>query len=487
MTFSVLASGGGLSYQWRFNGINLGNATNSTLVISNVTSGNVGAYSVQIVNTFAPTISANAYLVITSPTITQQPQSRTNYTGTTATFSVVASGDAPLSYQWRKNGGNLTIATNSSLVLNAVQLSDAGNYDVVVSNPAGSATSSVATLRAVVPLQIQQQPTNVTINAGSNVVFSVSATGTGTLRYQWLFNGNGITNNPSATNASLSLTNVQLANNGSYAVTVSDDVSSITSSNASLVVKVRPAITQQPASLTLAAGATANFSISATGTFPLGYRWRKGSTYFPDAIGLFSLNSNTCFFSLTNVQASDAASYNVAITNVAGAPAAGLSANAYLTVVTPPADQTAAAGSNVTFAANATSAALLQFRWQFNGSDISGATNTTLTLTNVQSGNAGIYSVVVTVVNVTVPPATFSATLTIPSPTLLSQPQFLANGSFQLRLEGTPNRSYFIDISSNMTSWSNLTTLAYTNGQMPFTDATTTNSAQRFYRARLAP
>ena len=284
------------------------------------------------------------------------------------------------------------------------------------------------------------------------------------------------------------LTNVQLANNGTYAVIITDDVSSIPSTNATLIVKVRPTITQQPAGMTLAAGSTANLSISATGTFPLGYRWRKSSAYLPDSIGLFSLYGNTSILSLTNVQTSDAAGYNVAITNIGGAPASGLSANAYLTVVTPPTDQTAMSGSNVTFSANAVGPAPITYRWQFNGVDISGATSNTLTLPNVQSTNAGTYGIIVSAVtNVTIAPASFTANLAVQIQPVLSQPQFLPNGSFRMFLQGNANRSYFIDISSNMASWSNLTSMAYTNGQMPFTDSTATNRFQRFYRARQAP
>lgn len=87
-----------------------------------------------------------------APVITLQPQNRTNMAGTTATFSVTASGTEPLTYQWRFNGPNITNgpnisgATAATLVLTNVQPADAGRYDVVVSNPGGSATSQSAFL-----------------------------------------------------------------------------------------------------------------------------------------------------------------------------------------------------------------------------------------------------------------------------------------------------------------------------------------------------
>jgi hypothetical protein len=86
------------------------------------------------------------------PSIASQPLSRTNMAGTTATFSVTASGTAPLSYQWRKNGVNLSNGGSVSgvntptLALANVQTADAGSYSVVISNVAGTVTSQVAVL-----------------------------------------------------------------------------------------------------------------------------------------------------------------------------------------------------------------------------------------------------------------------------------------------------------------------------------------------------
>src|SRR5258706_14215781 len=98
--------------------------------------------------------------VRTPPFIVTQPQSATNFNGTTATFSVTASGDAPLRYQWRKNGLNLSGATNSSYNIANVQTSNAGSYVVVVTNSYASVTSAVATL-TVLCSAISLAPTNL--------------------------------------------------------------------------------------------------------------------------------------------------------------------------------------------------------------------------------------------------------------------------------------------------------------------------------------
>lgn len=106
------------------------------------------------------------------PAILVQPQSRTNTVGTDATFSVVASGTEPLSYQWQFNGANLPGATGTNLVLLDVQFANAGNYRVVVSSPWGSVTSPPALL-AVSNYCVEVDALSATNVMGSNVIFQV--------------------------------------------------------------------------------------------------------------------------------------------------------------------------------------------------------------------------------------------------------------------------------------------------------------------------
>src|SRR5438477_12159530 len=80
------------------------------------------------------------------PTITKQPTNQTASLFADATFRVTATGDAPLSYQWRFNDGDLIGMTNATLTVTNVQRADGGNYNVVVTNLSGSITSQVATL-----------------------------------------------------------------------------------------------------------------------------------------------------------------------------------------------------------------------------------------------------------------------------------------------------------------------------------------------------
>jgi len=127
------------------------------------------------------------------PTITTQPVNQTVTAGQTATFTVVAAGTAPLGYQWQKNGVNIAGATASSYTTPVTTTANSGStFDVVVSNTAGSVTSSAATLTvtaAVVAPTITTQPVNQTVTAGQTATFTVVAAGTAPLSYQWQKNG----------------------------------------------------------------------------------------------------------------------------------------------------------------------------------------------------------------------------------------------------------------------------------------------------------
>jgi CotH kinase protein/Fn3 associated/Lamin Tail Domain/Concanavalin A-like lectin/glucanases superfamily/Immunoglobulin I-set domain/Chitobiase/beta-hexosaminidase C-terminal domain/Bacterial TSP3 repeat len=261
-----------------------------------------------------------------SPIITTQPQNRTIVAYQDATFSITADGAAPLYYQWLFDGDPIPGATNSTLILANVQPRQAGRYYAVVYNAAGSTTSASAQLTTLFPAIILQQPQNVATNAGRTATFSVSAIGSGVLRYQWRFNGANI---PGATNFTLSITNAQLSNSGLYTVTITDNVGPISSAPASLLILIGPAIVVQPLSQSVPPGADVTFSVAVTNTatLPVGYRWRRaGSTVLFQA-----LNQTTSFFTATNIQAG--AIYTVVVTNVANTTGL-LSSNAVVTLLT---------------------------------------------------------------------------------------------------------------------------------------------------------
>jgi hypothetical protein len=147
-SFTVAATGTpAVGYQWRFNGTNLAAATTSTLVLTNVTPGQAGSYSVLITNLVGSTNSSSALLsVYVPPQITAQPAGHVAVAGNAVSFSVAATGTPAPTYQWYFNGTNLSTGTASTLLLPNVAVSDAGSYSVTVTNLAGSTNSGTALL-----------------------------------------------------------------------------------------------------------------------------------------------------------------------------------------------------------------------------------------------------------------------------------------------------------------------------------------------------
>jgi hypothetical protein len=328
------------------------------------------------------------------PTILAQPTNETVMAGATATFSVKVNGSAPFFYQWSFSGTNLPGATNASLTLTNVQFVQAGAYAVLVANAAGSTNSANAILTVNAAPSITMHPANSTNVVGTTASFTVAACGSTPLNYQWKKNG---TNLIGATGTNFTIVNVQTNDAGTYSVAITNAFGSVISSNAMLIVLVPPSITLQPASSTNLAGTTATFTNAASGTLPLSYQWQKNGANLNDA-GNVSGSSAT-ILTLAGVSDADAASYTVVVTNVAGSVT---SSPAILVLLDPPAilsqptNLTVTVTSNAAFSVIATGSPVLSYQWNFDGTNILGETNASLTLTNVQLNQAGIYTVWVT-------------------------------------------------------------------------------------------
>jgi hypothetical protein len=405
-SFTVVASGTApLSYQWRLNGANLAGATSATLTLSAVTIGQSGgSYSCVVTNAAGSATSSAATLTVTAaaiaPSLATQPVNQTVTAGNNASFTVVASGTAPMSYQWRLNGANIAGATSATLTLTSVTTGQSGgSYSCVVTNIAGNATSSAATLTvnaAPIAPTITTQPVSRTVMAGTNVSFTVVASGTAPLSYQWRLNGANIAG---ATSATLTLSNVTTGQSGgTYSCLVSNVAGTATSSAAVLTVNpipVAPTITMQPGSQTVTAGNNASFTAAASGTAPLSYQWRLNGANIAGA--------TSATLTLTSVTTGQSGgSYSCFVSNVAGSAtssAAVLTVNVAAvapTITTQPVSRTVTTGTNVSFTVAATGTAPFSYQWRFNGANIPGATSATLTLTGVTPGQSGSYSCLVT-------------------------------------------------------------------------------------------
>jgi Immunoglobulin domain len=191
-----------------------------------------------VVNT---TANGNESGSATAPSITTQPASQSAAVGGTATFVVAATGSAPLTYQWQKNGVNIASATSASYVTATVSSADnAAKFTVVVSNSAGNVMSNVAMLTVTsgpqnngAP-QITTQPASPTVTAGQVAIFTVVATGTPTLTYQWQRNHANIAG---ATSTSYSTPATTTSDSGeTFDVVVTNSIGSMTSISAALIV-----------------------------------------------------------------------------------------------------------------------------------------------------------------------------------------------------------------------------------------------------------
>ncbi|RPI56788.1 MAG: DUF11 domain-containing protein, partial [Acidobacteria bacterium] len=264
----------------------------------------------------------------TPPSITTPPVSLTVTAPAQAAFSVVATGTAPLNYQWRRNGTAIPGATSASYVLSPTAVGDSGAlFSVDVSNSVSTVTSAAATLTvsaAAVAPSITTPPASLTVTAPAQAAFSVIAAGTAPLSYQWRRNGTTI---PGATSSSYTLNPTAVGDNGAlFSVDVSNSVSTITSAAATLTVNgaaVAPSITTPPANVTVTAPAQATFSVVATGTAPLSYQWQRNGTAIPGATSAsYVLNPTT--------EGDSGASFSVVVTNSAGSVTSGA---ATLTVI----------------------------------------------------------------------------------------------------------------------------------------------------------
>lgn len=325
--------GGGHFPMWPSNVTVTGTNTNK-LTLSNVrisdTSYEVAnfqafaSYSAIAYNRYGVAVSNDVHLSVNlpKPVINTQPANVTAIVGQSATFSVsVSGGMEPLTYQWKKLIGNTSWesipgATSSSYTLNNLQASDAGTYevwiydkytDVLFSNPATLTVQNAGTAPA-----ITTQPAAVAVTAGQKAMFTVAASGTNPLSYQWYLGKGAIAG---ATSSSYIISAAAATDAGDYSVVVTNAYGSTTSNAATLTVQnagggTAPTITTQPAAQSATAGGSVSFSVGASGTSPFTYQWRK------DGVNIAGATASS--YSIASVAAGDAGTYSVVVSNPAG-------------------------------------------------------------------------------------------------------------------------------------------------------------------------
>jgi len=271
----------------------------------------------------------------TAASITTQPANQSVAVGQSATFVVTASGTAPLTYQWQKNGANITGATSASYSTPAAATADNGaRFDVVVSNSVASVTSAIATLTVTatpVAPTITTQPANQTAASGQTATFTVVASGTSPLTYQWQKNTASITGATAATYVTPAATT---ADNGSqFRVVVTNSAGNATSNSATLTVsstsKAAPKIITQPLNASVTVGQSATFSVVASGTPSPTYQWQKNGANISGA-------ASAVYSTAPTVSSDSGATFDVIVGNSVGSATSSSATLTVNAVTTPP-------------------------------------------------------------------------------------------------------------------------------------------------------
>ncbi len=248
-------------------------------------------------------------------------------------------------------------------------------------------------INALAPLQVPfflLQPTNRFVTNGANLTLIGVANGAPPISYSWLMNGTNLEagGNVSGTaNSTLTFTAVTTNNAASYQLVASNSFGVVTSAVAVLSVGFAPQFTLAASNQTVIAGSTVQFATTVDGSDPLSYQWRKNNTNLVNGASILGATSNV--LTLIGVTASNTATYSIVATNLYGAR----TNSASLLVVLPPGlagpltNRNVECGGNVTFAVAATGTAPLSYQWTLDGTDVVGATTSSLTLSNIHAPN----------------------------------------------------------------------------------------------------
>jgi hypothetical protein len=525
-SFTIADSGGTgpLSVQWQIStnngrtftnlsdGSSITGSTSTTLTFSSFPAAGSSEYRAIVTDANGVSAASNAATLTigVGPSITAQPVNQFATTGQTASesFSVLANGTAPFTYQWQlsSDGGNtfsnlsdgsgVSGATTATLTISSNALPASGaEYQAVISDASGQTVlSTAATLTINAPPSITAQPQNVSAAVGQPGAASFTIAdggGTGPLSVRWqvsrnngstfsnVSDGSGIVG---STTTTLTLSGFLTAGSSEYRAIITDaNGVSAASNSASLTVTGEPAITTQPANQFATAGQTASesFSVVANGTEPF-YQWQLstdgGNTFRNLSNGSGVTGAATATLTISsNALPASGTEYRAVVTEGNGmmliSTVATLTINAPPSITTQPQNVTAAVGQSAAESftiADSGGTGPLRVQWQVStdnggtfsnlsdGSGIAGSTTTTLTFSSFPVTGSSEYRAIVTDAN-GVSAASNAATLTIRvGPSITTQPanQFATTGqtaseSFSVLANGTAPFTYQWQLSTD--------------------------------------
>ncbi|HEY0550652.1 MAG TPA: immunoglobulin domain-containing protein [Verrucomicrobiae bacterium] len=319
ITLVVTVSGGvgPFTYQWYKKNQLLPGQTSNQLPLTNLSANDEGLYTLAVSN-LVGIVTSTTRLAQRGPIpiFVTDPQNVLRAQGQSISFNASAASTLPVRYQWQLKGKPIAGATNADYTIPQSSGAHSGLYRVIATTSSGSATSVTATATVLIPPGITRSAKPVLVNNSRRAAFTVKASGSAPLSYQWQFNGANIPNARSATHI---VENAQSSHVGSYQCVVTNPVGAVTSIPAELF---GVAIKKQPRPLTVPAGKRAIFSVKGAGPSPLRYQWWKNG-------GLISGATNAAY-SIAAVSPADEGAYSA---QVMSPLATALSTNVQLTVI----------------------------------------------------------------------------------------------------------------------------------------------------------
>jgi Bacterial Ig domain/Protein of unknown function (DUF642) len=384
--------------------------------------------------------------------IVSQPAPLTNDIGSSATFSVIISGTNAVTYQWNKNSSPLSGQIAPTLTVFPVGTGDAGTYTVTIT-PTDSAIPPITSIGAVLtiaqPPVFLVPPLSLTVAMGASVNLTNQVQGVGPFNWQWLLNGTPISGE---TQSNFAVAAVQPLNSGNYQVVCANAVASVPSSSAILTVQAGNGILESANTFagrisinpllgpvmgnTVGAGTEPNDPPAIAGK-PVGNLiWYTWTASFTGVISLTTLGSDFdtllgvytgaslaqlvpvaqdddsggFFTSLVTFNVTAGTTYQIAVGGYKGAEGNVIlgmpsgtgyrvlnaaTGNTVPVITAQPTNQLVLAGARVTNSVTAGGTGPLTYQWYFQGGPINGATNSSLVITNFQSGAVGLYYVLV--------------------------------------------------------------------------------------------